>query len=122
MLFKAFLQLSCQLVDASFGKISISEREIEFHTSDKVWLLSAKIYSNQSIPASMVGLLTQTSLNKWGVKGAQFKYNKKDNSISLMQKTHPLSNFVNFKNSMDLFIKLVEEWERVVQTLDPTYA
>ncbi|MDN3505590.1 MAG: hypothetical protein P0S95_08455 [Rhabdochlamydiaceae bacterium] len=122
MLFKAFLQLSCQLVDTPFGKVSIDEREIEFHTSEKVWLLSSKIYSNQSIPASMTGLLTQTSLNKWGVKGAQFRYNKKDNSISLVQKSPPLSNFVNFKSSIDLFIKLVEEWERAVLALDPTFA
>ena len=122
MLFKAFLQLSCQLVDGSFGKVSVEGREVEFHTSDKVWMLSAKIYSNQSIPASMMGFLTQTSLNRRGGRAAQFKYNKKDNSISLMQKTPPLSNFINFKASMDLFIKLVEEWESAAQALAPTYA
>ncbi|MCF7806523.1 MAG: hypothetical protein K9M07_01190 [Simkaniaceae bacterium] len=119
-MFKAFLQLSCQLVDSNQAIVEIEGREIEFYTSDAIWQISTTVRSQSKIPSSIIGLLSQSLIARWGLKGIHFKYNDQSKTISIIQKITPLNNFNKFKTAILSFLKLLNEWESVFKSLEKT--
>lgn len=118
MSFKAFLQMSCQLVDSTYAKVSINDRDIEIYTSSHVWQLSAKVFPKGPIPTALMGLLTQSCITKADRYGARFKYSPADNSISVIVKSQPLGSFLDFRKEIGLFLKCVDEWQCIILTLE----
>lgn len=111
MLFKAFLQLSCQLVDSPYAKVSIEGREVEFHTSQATWQISSKLSMEGGMHPAFMGLLRQSIIKRWGLSGVHFQCDPADGSILLSQKCSPLDSLVKFKSAIDQFFLLVSEWE-----------
>ena len=114
---KAFLQLSCQLVDSTRARIHIEERTFEFYTSKSTWQVSSKIKTRPA-NAAVMGFLTSGAVTRWQLKGIHFQYRPEDQSIYITQKTDPLSNFVKFKSRIEAFIKLINEWENTVELIN----
>ncbi len=111
---KAFLQLSCQLVDKNKATVKIQGYIVTFETSKKGWQISTKLCSRGIVPLSLLGSIALARFSFFEKKGVFLKRNSADGSLYLMKKTCPLNTYEEFEKTLQTFIKFCDQWKGVI--------
>ena len=111
---KAFLQLSCQLVDKKKATIKIQGYDVTFETSKEGWQITTKLCSRGIVPLSLLGSIALARFSVFEKKGIFLKRNSSDGSLYLMKRTIPLNHFEDFEKTLQTFIKFCDHWKSVI--------
>ncbi len=112
---RAFLQLSCQLVDGKQAFLRIFGYDLQFDTSKNFWQISTKICCLERLPLSLLNSIALSRFSFLEKQGFFLRWDLKNGSLFLTKKIKPLHQFEDFEVVLDQFIKVCSEWKSLVE-------
>jgi len=112
---KAFLQLSCQLVDKSKAVVRIQGYDVTFETTPQGWQISTVVCSRGQVPLSLLSSIALSRVYVFEKQGVFLKRNSTTGTLSLSKRTIPLNQFEDFQKVVQTFIHLCDEWKSLIE-------
>jgi hypothetical protein len=112
---KAFLQLSCQLVDNHRAKVKIRGYQIDVETTSTGWEISTTICSKGMVPLSLLSSIAMARFSVFEKQGIFLKRDSVSGFLKLIKKTKPLNDFESFEKVTLSFINFCDEWKTLVE-------
>lgn len=112
--FKAFLQVSCQLVDHKVATVKIRGYDVVFETTSQGWMLSTRICSKGKVPLSLLNSLALAHLAIFDKRGVFLHRNATDGMLYLIKKTKPLHDYEVFQEAVDEYIRFADHWKAIL--------
>ena len=112
---KAFLQLSCQLVDNHKATIKIQGYQIDVETTSKGWEISTTICSKGMIPLSLLSSIAMARFSVFEKQGIFLKRDSVTGFLKLTKKTKPLHDLESFEKTTTSFIHFCDQWKTLVE-------
>jgi hypothetical protein len=112
--FKAFLQVSCQLVDRKVATVKIRGYDVVFETTSQGWMLSTRICSKGKVPLSLLNSIALAHLAIFDKRGVFLNRNAADGMLYLIKKTKPLHDYEVFQEAVDEYIRFADHWKSIL--------
>lgn len=112
---KAFLQVSCQLVDKQKAVIKIQGYEITIETTSHGWQISTPICTRGAVPLSLLSSIALARFSVFEKQGVFLKRDHQAGNLILIKKTKPLHQYEDFEKVFHTYLKLCSHWKGLIE-------
>jgi hypothetical protein len=120
--FKAFLQVSCQLVDQKTAEADIGGFHVFFTTTPDGWIMSTQICSRGRVPLALLNSIALAHLSVFEKRGIFLERDSSDGMLYLIKKTKPLHQYEDFQNVVKEYIKFCTHWKSILDDVQFSYS
>lgn len=111
---KAFLQLSCQLVDKQKAIIKIQGYEVTIEITSLGWQISTPICKRGVVPLSLLNSVALSRFSIFEKQGIFLKRDHQTGSLVLLKKTKALNDYEDFEKVLSIYIKFCDQWKELI--------